>query len=57
VVSSSPNFYFGTTDNGTNSKLTGSLSSVNWFKGLYLSDAEVAAIYNSGSGRPCCPVK
>jgi hypothetical protein len=50
-------FYFGTTDDGTSSLLTGALSSVSWHKGLYLGDSELTAHYNSGSGRECCPIK
>ena len=49
--------YFGTTDDGTSNKLTGSLSSWSWHKGLSLADSELTAHYNSGSGRECCPIK
>jgi len=55
--SNSDLFFFGTTDDGTSNKLTGSLSSIGYYKGSNLSDAEVGLHYNSGAGRECCPVK
>jgi hypothetical protein len=57
VPANQTNFTFGATDGNGSLALTGSLSSVTWHKGLYLSDSEVTAHYNSGSGRECCPIK
>jgi len=44
-------------DSGTKSGFNGRLSMVSWYKGVALSDSEVTAHYNSGSGRECCPFK
>ena len=44
-------------EGGLTKNIKGHISFLGWYKGIALSDSEVGNLYNSGSGRECCPVK
>jgi len=44
-------------EGGSTKNIKGHISFLGWYKGVALSDTEVGNLYNSGSGRECCPVK
>jgi hypothetical protein len=57
VVGPNASLKIGNISDLTKASLSGRLSMLSWYKGVSLSDSEVTAHYNSGSGRACCPFK